>query len=398
MEWTEARDVGCRQAPGQNEDSIYLDGSKNLWVGAVSLGFDPSSTRRRRTVTGRTKTEVREKLKELHVQVEAGLRPKRRYTVNDALDDWLEQGLDGLAASTVTLYRRTMAKALREELGTVRLTDLTAGRVQTALRAMASRMSTRTVQIAHNVLVRAIRHAERDDLVGRNVAALVKPPTGKGAGRPSKSFTLEEAVALMAAARGTRLDAYIVLSMLTGLRTEEVRALRWDHVVAWVGGQWQPVTEAGFDHEQQAVFVWRSDRAGGDTKTPRSRRTLALPRRCAEALREQRMRQLSDRLAAGPLWQDHGLVFASAVGTPMDNHNMRREFRVITEAAGLGTTWVPRELRHTFVSPVSAHGVPVEAIALLAGHNQTSTTELVYRHQIVPALTRGAEVMDEIFG
>jgi integrase len=202
----------------------------------------------------------------------------------------------------------------------------------------------------------------------------------------------------MAAARGTRLDAYIVLSMLTGLRTEEVRALRWDHVVAWVGGQWQPVTEAGFDHGQLAVFVRRSDRAGGDTKTPRSRRTLALPRRCAEALREQRVRQLADRLSAGPLWQDHGLVFASAVGTPLDNHNVRREFRVITEAAGLGTTWVPRELRHTFVSLLSAHGVPVEAIALLAGHNQTSTTELVYRHQIVPALTRGAEVMDEIFG
>lgn len=143
--------------------------------------------------------------------------------MNDALDDWLAQGLDGLAASTVTLYRHTIAKALREELGTVWLTDLTAGRVQTALRAMASRMSTRTVQIAHNVLVRAIRHAERDDLVGRNVAALVKPPKGNRAGRPSKSFTLEQAVALMAAARTTRLDAYIVLSMLTGLRTEEVR-------------------------------------------------------------------------------------------------------------------------------------------------------------------------------
>jgi site-specific recombinase XerD len=328
------------------------------WLGA-SLGASGVDCRRK--VTGRTKTEVREKLKEVHAQAEAGLRPKRGYTVNDALDDWLAQGLDGLAPSTVTLYRRTIAKALREELGTIRLTDLTAGGVQTALRVMASRMSTRTVQIAHNVLVRAIRHAERDDLVGRNVAALVKPPRGQRAGRPSKSFTLEQAVCLMAAARGT------------------------------------PVTEAGFDHGQLAVFVWRSDRAGGDTKTPKSRRTLALPRRCAEALREQRVRQLADRLSAGPLWQDHGLVFASAVGTPLDNHNVRREFRVITEAAGLGTTWVPRELRHTFVSLLSAHGVPVEAIALLAGHNQTSTTELVYRHQIVPALTRGAEVMDEIF-
>ena len=202
----------------------------------------------------------------------------------------------------------------------------------------------------------------------------------------------------MAAARGTRLEAYITMSLLTGLRTEEVRALRWDHVVAWVADQWKPVSEAGFDHEQLGVFVWRADRAGGDTKTPRSRRTLALPRRCVEALRDHRVRQAHDRLAAGPLWQDHGLVFASTVGTPLDDHNVRRRFRVITEAAGLGSEWVPQELRHTFVSLLSAHGVPVEAIALLAGHKQTSTTELVYRHQIVPALTRGAEVMDEIFG
>jgi site-specific recombinase XerD len=110
------------------------------------------------------------------------------------------------------------------------------------------------------------------------------------------------------------------------------------------------VSEAGFDHEPVAVFVWRADRADGDTKTPKSRRTLALPRKCVEALREQRVRQAKDRLSAGPFWKDHNLVFASAVGTPLDDHNVRRQFRMITEAAGLGKTWVPRELRHTFVS------------------------------------------------
>jgi integrase len=383
---------------GRGEDSIYWDEAKGRYVGAVSLGYSASGARVRKKVMGRTKTEVREKLRELHAQVESGVRPRRHYTVNDALDDWLENGLDGLAPATLTVYRNTIAKALREELSTVELTKLTAGAVQKALANIASGRSTRTVQMAHNVLVRAIRHAERDDLVGRNVAALVKPPKGQRGGRPSKSLTLEQAVALMAAARGTRLEAYIVLSLLSGLRTEEARALRWDHVVAWVGGQWVTVPEAGFDHEQVAVFVWRAERAGGDTKTPESRRTLALPRKCVEALREHRVHQAQDRLAAGPLWQDHGLVFASAVGTPMDDHNVRRMFRAITEEAGLGTGWVPREMRHTFVSLLSARGVPVEAIALLAGHNQTSTTELVYRHQIVPALTRGAEVMDQIFG
>jgi len=387
-----------RQRRGHGEDSIYWDSSKHRYVGAVSLGFAPAGTRIRRKVTGRTKAEVRSKLRELHQEVDSGLRPRQGYTMSDALDDWLAHGLNDVSARTVTLYQGTIVPLLSERLGTVKLKDLTAGDVQDALTAVAARMSTRTVQISRNVLVRAIRQAERDGLAARNVAALVKPPKGQRAGRPSKSLTLEQATALMDAAKGTRLEAYIILSLLAGLRTEEARALRWDHVVGWTGGQWQPVTEAGFDHGQLAVFVWRSDRAGGDTKTPKSRRTLALARRCATALREQKIRQVADRLAAGWLWQDHNLVFASTIGTPLDDHNVRRQFRKITESAGLGSTWVPRELRHTFVSLLSAHGVPVEAIALLAGHNQTATTELVYRHQIVPALTRGAEVMDQIFG
>ena len=385
------------QRRGHGEDSIYWDSSKSRYVGAVSLGFTPAGMRIRRKVTGRTKAEVRSKLRELHQEVDSGLRPRQGYTVNDALEDWLAHGLDGASARTVTLYKGTIVPLLREHLGTVKLKDLTAGDVQNALTALASRMSTRTVQISRNVLVRAIRQAERDGLAARNVAALVKPPKGQGPGRPSKSLTLEQATVLMEAAKGTRLEAYIILSLLAGLRTEEARALRWDHVIAWVGDQWQPVTEAGFDHDQLAVFVWRSDRAGGDTKTPKSRRTLALAHRCSAALREQKIRQAADRLAAGGLWQDHNLVFASTIGTPLDDHNVRRQFRKITESAGLGSTWVPRELRHTFVSLLSAHGVPVEAIALLAGHNQTATTERVYRHQIVPALTKGAEIMDQIF-
>jgi integrase len=385
------------QRRGHGEDSIYWDPSKNRYIGAVSLGFTPAGARMRRKVTGRTKAEVRGKLRELHQEVDSGLRPRQGYTVNDTLNDWLAQGLDGVSVRTVTLYEGTIVPLLGEHLGTGKLRDLTAGGVQDALTALAARVSTRTVQISHNVLVRAIRQAERDGLVGRNVAALVKPPKGQRAGRPSKSLTLEQAIVLMDAAKGTRLQAYITLSLLAGLRTEEARALRWDHVVVWTAGQWQPITETGFDHQQLAVFVWRSDRAGGDTKTPKSRRTLALPYRCITALHEQKIRQAADRLAAGRLWEDHNLVFASAVGTPLDDHNVRRQFRKITEAAELGDTWVPRELRHTFVSLLSAHGVPVEAIALLAGHNQTATTEMVYRHQIVSALTRGAEVMDQLF-
>jgi integrase len=85
------------------------------------------------------------------------------------------------------------------------------------------------------------------------------------------------------------------------------------------------------------------------------------------------------------------------VGTPLDSHNVRRDFRKVTKAAGLGERWVPKELRTSFVSLMSHRGVSVEEIARLAGHSSSRTTETIYRRELRPVITTGAEVMDQIF-
>jgi integrase len=175
--------------------------------------------------------------------------------------------------------------------------------------------------------------------------------------------------------------AWLVLSLLAGLRTEELRSLLWSDV----------------DLDAATVAVHRSVRSSGDTKTPKSRRDLKLPIKAVEALKDHRGQQATARLKAGTLWQDHGLVFASAVGTPLDAHNVRRSFRAITTAAGLGEEWTPRGLPHTFVSLLSAHNVTLEDIARLVGHSGTTVTERIYRHEIRPSLTQGAEIMDQLF-
>jgi integrase len=229
--------------------------------------------------------------------------------------------------------------------------------------------------MGHLALKRAIRHAEARDLVSRNVATLADTPTGQ-AGRPSKSLTLDQAVALIAATAGTRIGAYIVLCLTTGIRTEEARALRWENI-SFGAPNADPPTPA-------SVEVWRSVRAHGDTKTERSRR-LKLPQLAVDALIELR------RQTGGP-----GLVFYTRTGAPLDAANVRREFRAACKAAGIGTTWTPRELRHSFVSLMSDSGVPVEEIARLAGHANSRTTETVYRHQLKPIMTAGGETMDKL--
>ncbi|MCW2803087.1 MAG: hypothetical protein JWN06_1304 [Propionibacteriaceae bacterium] len=92
------------------------------------------------------------------------------------------------------------------------------------------------------------------------------------------------------------------------------------------------------------------------------------------------------------------IVFTSASGAALDASNVRRAFKTIAGAAGLDSTaWTPRELRHSFVSLLSSSGLPIEQISHLVGHASTVVTERVYRRELRPLLSKGAQAMDEIF-
>ena len=134
----------------------------------------------------------------------------------------------------------------------------------------------------------------------------------------------------------------------------------------------------------------------GDTKTERSRRTLALPAAAIQALRAWQDSQAGERLAAGDDGQDTGLVFTTHHGAALDAANVRKMFKRVCTEAGTGDEWTPRELQTSFVSLLSHHGVSIEEIARLVGHASTRTTEVVYRRELRPVITTGAEIMDEL--
>ena len=299
-----------------------------------------------------------------------------------------------------------MLEPILKVIGTRKLRQLSAADVRQALSKMATGYSSAAVTMGHLALKRAIRHAEANDLVSRNVATLVNTPKGQE-GRPSKSLTLEQAVAVITAARtlpvielhpglkdvrrrAALMYAYIVLSLLVGIRTEEARVLRWDHM--------------NLDGDPDAappvpphVVVWRSVRVHGETKTERSRRTLGLPQLAVEALNALLASRLHERALARERWQDTRLVFTTHLGAALGAGNVRKMFKRVCKAAGIGDGWTPRELRTSFVSLMSHRGVSTEEIARLVGHASTRTTEVVYRRELRPVITTGAEIMDEVF-
>jgi integrase len=321
-----------RRARG--DGGLHWDEHRQRWIATTTIGYDGRGKRVVRKASGRTRTEAKNKLRDLLRDQADGLTAGvTGYTVRHAVEDWLAHGLGRQSAATVTKYRHLCAKHVLPALGAWKLRDLSAAEVDQWLAELSLSHSTRTVQEIRACLNRSVKRAMARDKVKRNVVELTEVPTGQ-AGRRSKSLSAEQADDVLTKTTLDRLHSYIVVSLLTGARTEELRALGWDHV------------HLDPDSGPPYLEVWRSVRAHGDTKTRKSRRTLALASLCVDALRVQRVQQAKDRLAAGERWTETGLVFTTRLGTGMD--------AAVTFAAPW--PWCPGSIRPT--GPRVSYGTP----------------------------------------
>jgi integrase len=176
-------------------------------------------------VYGKTKTEVRQKIRDLKKEMQTGVKAPANHTVADAVNDFLERGLKRRDEQTVSKNRSMANKHLIPFIGKAKLKELSADDADDR----AEFLATRSLRDLLAILRRSIAHAQRRDKAARNVPLLVTAPEGRP-GRPSKALNLEQAKAVLIAARPSRLHAYLVLSLLSGVRTEEARPLTWDHV------------------------------------------------------------------------------------------------------------------------------------------------------------------------
>jgi integrase len=192
-------------------------------------------------------------------------------------------------------------------------------------------------------------------------------------GTPAKGEPLDakQAVALLEAARGDRFEALYVLCLLCGLRQGEALALRWQDLNLDAGNlrvscQLQRVRGGGglrFSEPKNA-----------------SRRTVGLPQRAVSALKSHRKCQLEEKLRAGTLYQDNGLVFASGQGKPLDAQNVvNRYYKPLLRRAGLPPIRF-HDLRHSCLSLLAQRGEPIRDLQALAGHATAAFTLQRYTH------------------
>lgn len=370
---------------GAGEGSIFKDPKNGRWRALVDIGADASGNRQRKKASGRTRGEVLLKMRELQRDAEDGLASGGRHlTVATLAEEWLRHGSGELSASTMEVRTWAVRQHLVPALGARRVRQLSAEDVSLFLQDLAQAgYAKASLEKVRGVLIQVLRHAERQGLVARNVAAIVPTPAGPRA--QGRSLTVPQARLLLEAVRGHPLEAAFVLGLTCGLRPGELLGLKWEDVDL----------DQGVLRVSRAVSRDGGKVALGPTKTASSRRQLRLPAGTEDALRQHRARQQARQDLMGEHWQDLGLVFPTGTGMLLDPANLRRALGTVTEKAGLGH-WHPHELRHSAASLLSAAGVSLEEIADVLGHASTRVTSATYRHRTTPTVEAGARPMQAL--
>ncbi|GGI02822.1 site-specific integrase [Egicoccus halophilus] len=362
--------------------------------------------RRQRTRRGfRTKREASAALAELlHEQANRG-RPSVRSTVT--LDEyargWLDQrrdlrptARDNLTTALVHVLPRLGARRVQEvtpeDVATLYV-DLAergkrAGTCRTAGVTCAEHgctperhqgLSEKSVGHVHAALRAILAAAVEDGLIASNPADTKRAKQARARGGKTSAkvtedrcWSTEQARAFIDATSEDRLGALWTTLLGTGLRRGEALALRWEDVDL----------DAGTLHVRRTVTAVRGQLVEADGgKTDAATRRIVLGDDLVALLRAHRARQVEERLAAGPAWQDTDAMFTEVDGRPLHPNKASTTFTRAAAAAGLPAIGV-HGLRHTHATMLLRAGVPIPAVAQRLGHANPAITLAVYSHAL----------------
>lgn len=387
--------VGARRRRS-GTGSIYRRSHDGKWVAAVPVpeGFGP---KRRLYLYGDSAGEVEDKLAEALRRMRRGVAPDAgRLTVGRHLAAWLESIRYSVRPSTWVNFEIHVRIHL-EPIHRIALSRLQPNDVrQLNTHLIAEGLAPASVVRINATLRMALKQAVQDGLIERNVATLVSPP--RVVRQEIVPFTLAECHQFLDSIEGDRLEALYKLVLAVGLREGEALGLRWSHVdldraEAQIVAALRPIPKS-----------FRADQRRGtrlqlvEPKTASGRRVVPLPAFVVTALREHRVRQLEEQMAAGHRWRGNelGLVFTSPIGTPLDPRNVNRYYTAALRVAGLPHRRF-HDLRHSAATVMLASGVSLKTISEILGHRTAGMTEL-YAHVLPSMKAEVAAEMDRILG
>jgi integrase len=318
---------------------------------------------------GKTRAEVREQLTKVLRDLDRGLiAPKdKRRTVGDYLDQWLETKKPEIEYNYWKRCEFVVCHDLKPALGKVALTKPSGQQ----LRALYARK---------------LEDALRLDLVGRNVADLVRPP--KAPHLDMKVYTPDQANQLLEAAGGDRLEALYLLMLTSACRIGELLGLRWS-ALDLERGEMKIIPTLKREERERVL---------GRPKTPHSRRTIPLTSVAVASLGRHHARQAEEQRARGAGWNPDQLVFVTSNGTSYAYSNWRRQqYSPMIRKAGLFYI-PPHNLRHTSATLLLLEGVQPIVVSEMLGHSSVGFMLSTYGHVLAEMRKPARDAMERLFG
>ncbi|NPV52647.1 MAG: site-specific integrase [Firmicutes bacterium] len=354
----------------------------NIFLVRVFLGRDEGGNRRyhNKTIHG-TKKDAQKYLTAVLRERDLGnfVEPTKA-TVGEYLSDWMKDiAIPRLRTRTAMEYEGLLKRYVYPTLGQRKLMQLTPQEIQKLYNDMLERgLSARTVRFTHAVLRSALNQAVKWGMIPKNPALLVDLPRQER--KEMRVLSKEQVEKFLETAKEDRWYTLFLLAVTTGMRPGEYLALQWKDI----------------DFATGKLSVCRTlvYRGGGwhftEPKTSRSRRTIKLPPTVTQALKAHKVKQLEERLAAGPEYEDMGLVFATRKGRPLQELDiLRQHFRPVLEAAGLPKDIRLYDLRHTCATLLLAGGINPKIVSEMLGHSSVVMTLDTYSH-VLPDMQQGA--------
>ena len=371
---------------GNGEGTIYRrkDGK---W--ATQYTVYTAEGRKRKTLYGKTRSEVASKLTNALSDREGGLTfDTGNLTLGPYLDRWLSDSVQGSVQETT--YRRYEELArlhIKPALERLKLKALTPAHVRGLYREkLDSGLAPRTVNYIHRTLYKALKQAVADGLIPRNVAGVVKAP--KLTKKEIHPLNHAQVNALFEAARGDRLEALYIVAVMMGLREGELLGLKWEDVDFEAGTL--SVRRSLSYTEKEPIFNTPKNGKG---------RNLKLTNIAIDAIRRHKTAQNAERLQLGSLWEDHDLVFPSQTGRPMRAWSLiGGPFKRLWKRAGLPERTRFHDLRHTCATLLLTQGVHPKFVQELLGHATISITLDTYSHVLPGMGDQTAVAMENAIG
>jgi len=367
---------------GKGEGSIYRR-QDGRWAADITI-----EGRRRKTLYGRTREEVHEKL--LAAQNEkrqGGLRSGPKQTVKDYLNYWLEEiHRPNIKISTYALYRNNLDNHLIPTLGHIQLHRLTTDQVQSlCAEKLRHGFKSGTVRLMYRILHVALKDAVRKKRLALNVCDAVDLP--RLIQHEIQPLTMEQAQTLLDAARQGRLECLLTVAIVTGMRIGELLALRWSEI---------DLTNGILQVRHTVNRIKGFGITESEPKTESSKRSITLPPFVIDALVQHRASQNEARIRAGTKWQELGLVFPNTLGGYLRRPKLHTMYKKLLKEAGLPDIRF-HDLRHSAATIFLSMGVHPKIVQELLGHSDITLTLRVYSH-VLPSMQQDAmNKLDTVF-